>query len=511
MLTPLIHAALASLALGAFALFLGMRGRRIDREPRCPARGCKYALGGVISAKRALGDEPFPLTCPECGRSIAHERSLRIGTRRTIKPAIALGVAMLLGGLSIVGIEGHALWKNAQAVNTMPLWLLLHQAKSDTAANGHIHQTEIVRRAEAGLLTEQQAEILIERVLRWQTDKDTELLILANAFSALAEQGYASPSQIERFWKQIRLFDLLVPDRVESGGPLPIEVRLYFRGGRDHNAPLARDMHTNGADMHFVNNLEYLVDELRIGGVVVDLNTREQLLWAEIDRPATVLGVYDLVWRTPMPAWDKLQAPETAGGEVAIDITIRWQVMERFRKARQMTASVEQTLTESLTEAGLPTSGTITLSTTTQVVSELPPIAPSDNPIDRQWLEAQMGAATLSVRAQHTPGQGSFVNFPIGWNAGRPTSDTPLYGDLVIRKGDRTFPAYWNDTFVGGHLPPSAIHPNVAHEIARFAIDDQTGWELMFIPRPERAARKVDRPSPLGGEPIVVPLPVTVE
>ncbi len=503
--------ALTALALGALALLLGMRGRRIDREPRCPARKCKYALGSVISAKREHNDDPFPLTCPECGRVITNERSLRIGTRQKVKPAIALAVVMVLAGLSMVGVEAHAVWKNSQAVATMPLWLLLHQARSDTAANRHIHQAEIVRRAEAGSLTSGQANAVVNRILRWQTDTDIDMILLANALSALAEQGLVTPSEIERFWRQIHIYELLVPDRVEAGQPLPIEVRTYFRGGRDHNAPLARDIHTNGAGMQFVSRLEYFVDELRINGEPVALDTNEQRLWGELDRPVPILGNFDLIWRTPMPAWEKLRTPDQTGSPIPIDLTLRWRVSQLVRQPRQLSATVSKTLEESLTDAGLPTSGTVRLSTTTQVVSELPPIEPSDDPTDRRWLEAQMSAATLSVRAQHAPGQGSFVNFPIGWNAGRPTSDTPLYGDLVIRKGDRAFTAYWNDTFVGGHLPPSGIKPEVAAEIAALAIEDPTGWELVFNPLPERAARKVDRPSPLGGEPIVVPLSIIVE
>jgi hypothetical protein len=502
---------IAALFLGALALSLGVRGRRIDREPRCPARRCKYALGGVISAKRAQSEDPYPLTCPECGRTIAHERSLRIGTRRTIKPVVALGIALLLVCTAIVGIEGHALWKNSQAVNTMPLWLLLHQAKSDTAANGHIHQTEIVRRANARLLNEAQSQRVIGRVLRWQLDPRINIEVIADALTPLHEQGQLSQEQIERYWEQIHLFELRVRGPAVPGEILPLEVRTHFRGARMTNAPLARDVNGNWAHRSFVSSFtEVWIDALRIGRATVALPDEWRTMYGQMD-PAPDMLTRDLAWRPHMSeAWDHLRVPRDSTGSIDVRLKLRWSSAHPL--GREVEPGVTRTLTELLEDAGVPSSGVVELSQRVPVAKDRPPQVMVDDALARAWFDDQLRRALLNLDPQRiSADQFTMVRFPrAGWNTQIPTSDTHVIGDLWFRCQGREFGPLYIETHPRvHHRAATALPASVTEQMLDLALSNPDDWEIVFVPRPERAATRVDDIQVLGGDPIVVPLRIT--
>ncbi|MGP1309051.1 MAG: hypothetical protein ACTS27_02500 [Phycisphaerales bacterium] len=514
-----IWAGVTLLSLGAVALLLGLRGRRIDREPRCPKRRCAYALGDVLAAREQRGEAAFPVICPECGREIAQRSALRIGTRRKMPAVLALAALLLAPGAAALGFHAYAAYQSTKAVQTMPLWLLLRNAERDSVANRFVHQNELYERARRGAIHGKDAERVVQRVLDWQTRLGIQMPIAGDAFSALADQGYATRADIERFWDQIRVYELLVPERVEAGGPLPIELRVHYRGGQRHNAPLRRDMHNNGAGEHLVNRLEYTVTELRINGVTIDLDDSERRLWIEIDRPRSRRHTFDIGWQPKSDVWDKIRTPAGSTRFAEVDVTVRWVPWEYpgFPMARDITQDFKQTLREGLEEAGLPTSQTLRLSGRARIVQRLPEVETVADGVERAWLEEQFSEAVVEVLDTDAPIQGlprypqrgSFVAFPhLAWDASRPWTGVALYGDLVVRHESREFPVFWNDRVSGADLPPSMIHRDIALEILEIARDNPEGWELVFTPRPERATRKVDRPTALGGPPIVVPVEI---
>jgi hypothetical protein len=499
---------IAALFLGALALFLGLRGRRIDREPRCPARKCKYALGSVISARSAQSEEPFPLTCPECGRTITAERALRVGTRRRIKPALALAIALLVPGVTILGFAGYLRWQNTQPLAAMPLWLLLRQAYTDTSANNWAHQREIRRRAQAGLIAGDNAQRVINSVLEWQLDPNVNIEVIADALTPLHQQGQLSQEQIERYWDQIKTFELRVRGPAVPGEILPLEVRVRFRGGRMSNAPLPRDINYNGADRNFVIGFMGLeIEEMRIGDAVVSLPPDARKMHTQMD-PAPDTNIRDSAWRTHMDdAWDHIRVPDDASGAVDVRLRLRWSMSHPI--AHEVAIGTERTLQELLAQAGIPTTGFVELSERVAVGRERGPVRVVNDPIAREWLETQLRSALLNLDPQRID-RNSFtiLRFPLPtWKTELPASDTFLFGDIAFRCQGREFGPLYIETHPGArHLIATALPASTASAMLDLVRSDPEGWEIVFTPRPERAATRVDDIEVLGGEPIIAPL-----
>jgi hypothetical protein len=507
----LIYLALASLAIGLVALVVGLRGKRIDREPRCPSRRCKYALGSVIDARRASEGETFPLTCPECGHVIAHERALRIGTRKKRCWTIRLGAVLLLLGASGAGVEGYATWKNAQSITTMPLWLLLYQSRTDTVANRHAHQSEIVRRAQAGLLSDAQAERVVERILDWQRDPTIEMHVLADALAPLHDQGRVTREEIEEFWRQIRLFELRVREPAAPGEILPLEVRVHFRGAENSNAPLRRDSYGNGADRSFVFHLLTIeVDELRLGGERVALHDQQRKMLFQLG-PRPGQWQRDFAWRAHMDdVWDRIKLPESTTGTSDVELRLRWNVS--IPSANGYVPDTFRRFEEGLVAANLPTSGAVELLQRVRVASESAPQRVVDDAIARQWLEDKMRRATLSLEIDAIEaGRFSILRFPrFRWDQPLPASRAFLMGDFVLRRDGHEFGPLPLEAMTGADLHPNAMPASIATEMIDLVERNPDGWELVFIPRPERAATRVDNIEVLGGDPIVVPITINI-
>lgn len=509
--SALVYLALAALALGFVALVLGLRGRRVDREPRCSSRRCKYALGSVIDTRRASSDEPFPLTCPECGRTIAHERALRIGTRKKRRWAIALGAMLLLLGASGVGVEGYATWKNAQSINSMPLWLLLYQARSDTASNRHVHQAEVVRRAQAGLLTDAQARRVVHRVLDWQRDPTIEMHVLADALAPLHDQGRVTREEIEDFWRQIRIFELRVREPAVPGEILPLEVRVHFRGAENSNAPLRRDPFGNGADRGFVFNfLTIEIDELRIGGELIALPDQQRKMLVQLG-PGPDQWQRDFAWRAHMnDVWNRIRLPESTTGASDVELRLRWSV--RIPSTNGYVPHTLRRFEEGLVGANLPTTGVVDLRQRFAVDATSRPQRVVDDAIARRWLEDKMRGATLSLQIDAIKaGRFTILRFPrVGWNRQAPGSRAFLMGDFVLRRDDHEFGPLPLEAMTGADLHPNALTASIARKMIDLVERNPDGWELVFIPRPERAETRVDNIEVLGGDPIVVPISINI-
>jgi hypothetical protein len=507
----LVYLALASLAIGLVALVVGLRGKRIDREPRCPSRRCKYALGSVIDARRASEGETFPLTCPECGRTVAHERALRIGTRKKRGWTIAIGAVLLLLGASGVGVEGYATWKNAQSINSMPLWLLLYQARSDTTSNRHVHQAEIVRRAQAGLLTDAQAKRVIGRILDWQRDPTIEMHVLADALTPLHDQGLVTRGQIEEYWNQIRLFELLVREPAAPGEILPLEVRVHFRGAENSNAPLRRDSYGNGADRSFVFHLLTIeVDELRIGGERVALHDQQRKMLVQL---GSIPDDWqrDFAWRAHMDdVWNRIEFSESTTGTSDVELRLRWNVS--IPSANGYVPDTFRRFEEALVGANLPTTGVVDLRQRIAVETTTRSQRVVDDAIARRWLEDKMRAATLSLQIDAIKaGRLTILRFPrFRWDQPLPASRAFLMGDFVLRRDGHEFGPLPFEAMTGADLHPNAMPASIATEMIDLVERNPDGWELVFIPRPERAATRVDNIEVLGGDPIVVPITINI-
>jgi hypothetical protein len=512
--------ALASLALGALTLFLGMRGKRIDREPRCPARRCKYALGGVISAKRAQGDEAFPLTCPECGRAITNERSLRIGTRRRIKPIVALGLAMLLVSVGVVGFEGYAAWQSTKAVNTMPMWLLLRNAERDTDANRFVHQRELLDRALASKISAKQAPAIIERIMEWQADPNVEYRWAANTLSDLAQQGLLTEEQQNRAWANMWLFDLRAPDSVEPGRALPLTFLAHYRGGVGAGMPLIWehpwDQHrARGFSMSHQTDIR--VESLRINGKTIDLPEDYRTL-RSLSHIAEEADTRTLGWSTIRGPWGIVVAPNLApGARVEIEADLVWDFTDSGQNGLQ--ADPEQggkwvTVGQWLAHRGVPTKGAATVRSSTRIAPN-GSIAPTlvDREEVNNWLRNRLAKSVVKVVRQ--PQGDYFVYISDGWGDmnNLPADPPTVFGRLIIHHNGWSRPiGALADHAVYGSVGDGGFGDRTAMEMmGMYIAENPTGWELELVANPEESLMTAERPHAWAGAPIRTPIAVELD
>lgn len=155
-------AAIAVTLLGLAAAVLGFRGRRANDHPIC--RGCGFDLVGLGAGEGAR--------CPECGRDLGRRRATRAGARRRRPVVLALGLVMLLAGLSWTGA---LTWGQASSFdwNTVkPTWLLMMETRQPTADNADAGMQELVKRLEAGELEAETVDTIVERIIETQGDAD---------------------------------------------------------------------------------------------------------------------------------------------------------------------------------------------------------------------------------------------------------------------------------------------------------------------------------------------------
>lgn len=113
-LGPYIFLALATL-VGAYLIFLGLRGRRHFSEPRC--RKCKADLRDSIIAS---GSEQ-PAACPQCGSALSRNRAYYFA-RSGRRPGILFTGIIALAGLYYLMtpflIWGQSGWVNVRSYQT---------------------------------------------------------------------------------------------------------------------------------------------------------------------------------------------------------------------------------------------------------------------------------------------------------------------------------------------------------------------------------------------------------
>lgn len=141
---------LAAAMLGVCVL--GLAGRRRGRDLHC--RNCNYALIGIDQTA----------TCPECGRSLADNRAVRIGAR-TRRPRIAilgLLLAIVFGALAVY--FGPA--RSPRWIAYKPAWMLLYEARNSGDASLTEAAREIMRRVVYGGINASSLAPLVDRALQ---------------------------------------------------------------------------------------------------------------------------------------------------------------------------------------------------------------------------------------------------------------------------------------------------------------------------------------------------------
>lgn len=516
-----IWAGVTLLSLGAVALLLGLRGRRIDREPRCPKRRCAYALGDVLAAREQRGEPAFPVICPECGREIAQRSALRIGTRRKMPAVLALAALLLAPGAAAVGFHAYAAYQSTKAVQTMPLWLLLRNAERDSAANRFVHQGELVRRASDGKIDSNTAPYVVDRILELQQDPNVEYLWLGDALAYLAQQGLMTQAQQNRAWNNLFMFELRAPDTVEAGQPLPLSVIAQMRAGSTTGGPVIwkhpwQNSHTIGMPRE---EPAYRVDALRIDGVPVILPDEHRSLHGLWHDDSAAWNQRTLGWRPQDGPWDVVRTPQRPPGAViSIEIDVSWDLTNSGNSGLLPDDQQDGkwvTAGQWLAHRGVPTSGASTLRTSTRIA---PPATIKPRLVDRpevnEWLRAQLSGSLIKLVQQphgeyfvylaptHHNGSAGGLNVP---------ADPPsVFGRAVIHHNGWSKPVRaLADYAIMGPSSYGWFGGVLGNDLIGMYISaNPRGWELELVPDPELTLLTAERPPAWAGDPIRVPIGV---
>ena len=242
-------AAPAAVAIvAAVVLVLGWRGRRVDHHPLC--RRCGFDLVG-----RPAGSA----VCSECGANLRARRAIRIGSRRPVRGAVAVGLLLLLPSLTVVVYEGLVAVRAAPLAQRKPLWWLLNEAAGADAKARDAAFGEIFARYNAGRLSDAQVRSVCARALvvqgdprktwmpewgdfveRAQAAKQVPPELWARYAAQAPQFGVAAPGTFarrERAW-----LDLLDdPSRVGNKGEFVLRVRRTLTVTDEEGRRVERD------------------------------------------------------------------------------------------------------------------------------------------------------------------------------------------------------------------------------------------------------------------------------
>ena len=511
--------ALVVLALAAILLAVGVRGVRVDRDPRCRARRCRYPLRELLDAKRNASEPEWPVTCPECGRVMESESRARRGARKKLRSLLALAIVLALPSLGLLGFEGYARWQSMKAIGSMPLWMLLRQAEKDSEANSWPHQKELFDRAAAGRIDPASAPRVVERILRWQRDPLVGFGFAGDALFELAEQGFVTEEQQNREWENQWIFGLTLPETIEPGMPVPISITARHRAGVTHGPPLIErtpwvTRYQRSLQTEWQTTIR--VDAMRIDGREVEIPEELRDLRSLSYTPAHH-RVRTVGWWVNRGPWAHAVAPEhDPASEVGVEIELVWHFGESGQHGLQQDpeqAGRWVTAEQWLAHRGVPTTGRTTLRGTTRIVPHGSiTIDTLSQPDFESWLRAHLSRSVIKVVRQ---AQGDHFVYIAPASPDRKTlpADAPaVFGRIDLIHKD------WRIGVAGvaahpstGRLGEGGFSLGMHEPIGRFLVENPTGWELELTALPGLAMRTAERPSAWSGQPVRVPISVELD
>ncbi len=208
---------------GVVALAIGVIGRRVDDHPTC--RACGFDLIGRGSTPGAVLGAP----CPECGKQVATETNVRVGTRVRRRGALTAGMFLL--SLAILIAMPFVVVPLAGNTSAKPTWLLLVEAEYGTTSLQEPAADELMNRHVAGNLAAADGLKLVELAARvhanpnaaftkvWREILGDEVLF---AMLPAATRDAAAVRGVEPFLK--------VRSRVKSGKSVEVPFGIVLPG-----------------------------------------------------------------------------------------------------------------------------------------------------------------------------------------------------------------------------------------------------------------------------------------
>ncbi|MBX3360451.1 MAG: hypothetical protein KF912_10235 [Phycisphaeraceae bacterium] len=152
---------------GIFFIRAGLRGRRINDHPIC--RKCRFDLVGLGA------DSAHPDRCPECGTDLTGitrraRRAVINGERRKRWPILALGLALLLSGLTTGFWLSYKPLAKFPWTTWMPDWVLAEMIDSPHSTRGATVGREIMLRLQNNRFSASSTDRTISSILAAQAD-----------------------------------------------------------------------------------------------------------------------------------------------------------------------------------------------------------------------------------------------------------------------------------------------------------------------------------------------------
>lgn len=214
-LIPLLGAVL--LVAGILLLRRGQWPRRTGTTPHCSK--CGYNLSSLVTLPDQLP------RCPECGTPATPWR-IKLG-ERPIRPSLvwAGGALAILGILSLTSLFSTSL-RDFQWIHLEPLGWLLRDLGSQRTSARQRSWSEIMRRENAGLLSEADESKVIDRALQGRAlTMDSHDDVIAEYVARRYLDNKLTPAQSDRFFARITDVQLAVRPVVGAQSPLPYVIR----------------------------------------------------------------------------------------------------------------------------------------------------------------------------------------------------------------------------------------------------------------------------------------------
>jgi hypothetical protein len=196
--------------LGAVALLLGLRGRKLPTPPRCAA--CRFDLSGLEN----------PARCPECGASLAAPRAILTTVRRARRGPIVLASALLLIALLTGSAHVARTVYRLDWINFAPTSFLLSELNSPAPERAC---AELARRAGTKALSPaDRSRFRAALLTRLEDAAATWPAALQDALWAEYESGQMSEAERERYeLAGLRDLKLSVRPRVRRGATIAVK------------------------------------------------------------------------------------------------------------------------------------------------------------------------------------------------------------------------------------------------------------------------------------------------
>lgn len=223
-------ALIASAACGAVLIALGLRGRRLDRNPIC--RRCGFDLQG-----RFPWSQPTTPTCPDCGERLLTFRSVMPGARARRASLMALGLMLCFPGLVLLLAEAADTFAGRATASVKTSAMIANQVSGNTKGSAALRV--LTGRTATGGALAGDLQPAIERALVLQADRSQDLdPQWLELLETARRRGLLSPNQQERYFKAAIDWRLLSTTGIDTRVPFAVQAFADRLAASPTDAPL---------------------------------------------------------------------------------------------------------------------------------------------------------------------------------------------------------------------------------------------------------------------------------